>query len=480
VTIPRSTFAPVPVRRQADVDQQNWINLVSNKKQGTEANSSVDAPNMAGNTSMTNNTANAQPMLFESRWAPAAYTAQLDGFASAFSATPAPTAPTNPGWGTTSQGSQHQPAQGPPSTQHPGWGVASTAPVVNNQPSQSQSSGWGASVQQTAFQSQPTPAKNGGGWDTAGTTRWAQLQLDAGSGSGTLTQAAGFGSAPIPPSNTGDFSNTTPTQGGFCWGTAPTAPVQKAQDASGWGQQTIAAVQPIPANNGGWDNGVSAQNPDTLAPTSGHTRIPSQSMSDVEMTGGNSLLDTPVGDLNLSNDPMNQVLDAMPSLADSQWATPSWNAPNGPATAFGRHSQGYAQISTSNRPFETGRQPLSETAPGGINTQINQTHATPGNGWPDSTVPPQAQPFAAPFNVAEFNNRVTQELMQATRSGSTPAQPAQPLQPVQRSQPAGYGPPHLRNAPQGVNRTIPGRPTENAPTKKEDKVQYLKDSRWAH
>jgi hypothetical protein len=439
VTSPGSTFAPIPVRRQADVDQQNWLNLVNNKKQGTEANSSVDAPNMAGNTSMTNNTANAQPMLFESRWAPAVDTAQSNGFAFAFSATPAPSAPTT--------------------------------------------SGWGASVQQTAFQSQPTLAKTGGGWDTAGTTRWAQLQLGAGSGSGTLTQAAGFGSAPVPPSNTGDFSNTTPTQGGFCWGMAPTAPVQKAQAASGWGQQTTAAAQPITANNGGWDNGVSAQNPDTLAPTSGHTRIPSQSTSDVEMTGGNSLLDTPVGELNLSNDPMNQVLNAMPSLADSQWATPSWNAPNAPATASGRQSQGHAQISTSNRPFETGRQPLSETTPGGFsynNTQINQTHATPGSGWPNSTVPPQAQPFAAPFNVAEFNNRVTQELMQASRSGSTLAQPAQPLQPVQRPQPAGYGPPHLRNAPQGVNRTIPGRPTENAPPKKEDKVQYLKDSRWAH
>jgi len=433
---------------------------------------------------MTNNTANAQPMLFMSRWAPAADTAPLNGFASAFSATPAPTAPTNPGWGATSQGLQHQPAQGRPSTQHPGWGVASTAPVVNIQPSQSQSSGWGASVQQTAFQSQLTPAENGSRWDTAGTTRWAQLQLDAGSGSGTMTPATGFGSGLVPPSNTGDFSNTTtPTQGSFGWGTAPTAPVQKAQAASGWGQQTIAAAQPIPANNGGWDSGVPAHNPDTLAPTSGHTRIPSQSMSDVEMTGDISLLDTPVGDLNLSNDPMNQVLKAMPSLADSQWATQSWNSPNAPATASDRHSQGHAQISASNRPFETGRQPLSETAPGGfsyINTQINQTHATPGNGWPNSTVPPQAQSFAVPFNVAEFNNRVTQELLQTTRSGSTPAQPAQPLQPAQRPQPTGYGPPHLQNAPQGVNRTILGRPTENAPPKKENKVQYLKDSRWAH
>jgi len=70
--------------------------------------------------------------------------------------------------------------------------------------------------------------------------------------------------------------------------------------------------------------------------------------------------------------------------------------------------------------FETGRRPLSETAPVASRTSTRKSTKPmrlPGNGWPNSTVPPQAQSFAAPFNVAEFNNRVTQELLQTTRSG---------------------------------------------------------------
>jgi len=63
----------------------------------------------------------------------------------------------------------------------------------------------GASIQQTAFQSQPTPAENGGWIGYCGTTRWAQLQLDAGSGSGTMTRLLASDRAQFPLSNTGDF-----------------------------------------------------------------------------------------------------------------------------------------------------------------------------------------------------------------------------------------------------------------------------------
>jgi len=158
----------------------------------------------------------------------------------------------------------------------------------------------------------------------------------------------------------------------------------------------------------------------------------------------------------------------MPSLADSQWAYAEleftkctcyclWSSLSWPRSDF------YIQP-----PIRDWQTTLVRDAPGGfsyINTQINQTHATPGNGWPNSTVLHKLS-LCCPFNVAEFNNRVTQELLQTTRSGSTPAQPAQPLQPVQRPQPAGYGPPHLQNAPQVSTKTILGRPNENAPPKK--------------
>jgi hypothetical protein len=188
-------------------------------------------------------------------------------------------------------------------------------------------------------------------------------------------------------------------------------------------------------------------------------------MSDVEMTG--AILDTPVGNLSLSGDPMNQVLTAMPTLAQSRWATP-----NASATAFGGRSQPQASIS---RTFETPRQPLSETAPGGFSYINTHNQATPptSNGWPtptapvQSAAPTQSQPFI-PFNLADFNQRVAAELQQVSMRASLPTQPAQP---------AGFGPAHLRDAPQNINRPTPGLATENAPPKK---VQYLKDSRWAH
>jgi hypothetical protein len=56
------------------------------------------------------------------------------------------------------------------------------------------------------------------------------------------------------------------------------------------------------------------------APPVNHSRVLSGSAMDVEMTGSPSILDTPLE--TLSMDPMNAVLMAMPTLAESRWATP--------------------------------------------------------------------------------------------------------------------------------------------------------------
>lgn len=412
MTSPASTFSTLAVPRQGDVDQQNWLNLVMHKEQGDEENAAAVTPNFTANLNMADNTANAQPLLAESCWAPAANTAPQNGFASAFSAPAATTAPPASVWGGQQLVTRYQPTAG-----NSGRGSAPGAQLPTPA-----ASGWGDPAQQVVVPSQPVPANKGGGWDTAGSTRWTQTQTAVDVASAPPARDAGFGSVPVqtPPSNTGG------------WGAAP------------------------------------AQVPATHAPSSGHVLEPSESMSDVEMTG--AILDTPVGNLNLSGDPMNQVLTAMPTLAQSRWATP-----NASATAFGGRSQTQVSTSTFHRAFDTARQPLSETAPGGfsyINTQ-NQATATINNGWPTSTAPvqsaapAQSQPFV-PFNIAEFNQRVTAELQQVSMRASIPAQPAQP---------AGFGPAHLRDAPQNINRSIPGMSTENAPPKK---VQYLKDSRWAH
>lgn len=440
----------------------------------------VDTTDVAGSR-ITNGTANAQPMLSESRWAAGAdNTTQQNGFASVVSAAPNPIAPVARGWSAAPQGSQGPPAQVPPPTQPFVWGAAS---LVSAQSGQSaQASGWGILGQQSMAQPQPqtASASNGSGWDSVGATRWAQNQPD--SGFGSFPPAVGFRSAPVraPPSNAGSnwaqqstqIPQGPPTQqpalgttpGDFydqsAQGAAPTAPVINGQLAQ---------------SSGGWGNAAAAQNHAGLTPSAGHVRIPSQSISDVEMTGGDSILDTPIGNLNLS-DPVNQVLTAMPSLSENRWSTPSWNAPS--ATGFGRPSQSppARQQSTINRVVELDGQPLTETAPAGFGSMNSQNVARANT----TTGPPQSQPFGAPLNVVEFNNRIAQELVQATMRGNSTAQPTQSLQPTQQAQPGSYGPANLQNAGYAVNRTMPGWSNENTASKKEYKVQYLKDSRWAH
>jgi hypothetical protein len=431
-----------------DVNQQNSSHLASNKKVGTEANSSAATLGMAGNPTITESITKSQPMLSESRWAPAAYnTTQSNDFASAFSPTPAPTAPITSEWSTALRDFQDQPIQDLDSTRPSQWGAATTALVVNDQACPSQCSAKVAPIQQSAVRPQLTPTSDGSGygWDTVCTTRWSRVQTD---GNAPLTQATGFGSAPVPPYNICDFDNAPLVQAIRC------------------------------------GSGVSAQNSVTLASVSGHTRIPSQAMSDVEITGGNSLLDIPIGDLSISNKLMDQALTAMPSsLDDSQPAMSIWNAPNAFATNSGGHLQSQAQSTTSNRSFEAGNQALWEAAPHGfsyLNTQNLQLHTTVGNSWPDPNTPPQAQAFAAPFNVAEVNNRIAQELMQADRRAIAPAQTMEILEHVQRPRSADYGPPHLHNALKSADQTMLGHNTENTSLRKEEKLQYLKDSRWAH
>ena len=500
-----STPAPVAAPRQADVDQQNWLNLVqSTKKQGNEATSAVDTTNMAGNPNVgVVTTADTQPMLSESRWASGGNnTAQQNGFASAF-----PTA---------------------------------AAPKVSG------ASGWGASAQQPVALSQPVPVNNSAGWDMAGNNRWTKAQPDHGFGSAATTQSAGFGSGPTHvqdtslniggydgapptqsagfgsapvqgqpgPSNTNGFGSATVAHSaGFGSEQAPVQalssnvggfgsanPVQSAGFASvpaqaipfntlnNWGQPLVwqsasaqqsgggapsqglqasaaqgmtAPVSQAPSSSG-WGN-VANQNPAANGPTSGHTRILSQSMSDVEMTSGNSILDTPVGNLD-STDPDNRVLTAMPTLADSRWATPSWNTSQAAVSNVSRPSQRPAQVSASNRTSDTVRQPLAETAPGGfsfINTQ-SATRPTVNNSL--------AHPFGN-IDISDFNNRVARELREADmRARAAKENPTQT---------PGYGPAHLRPAPQNINRTTPTR-SENVAPKKEEKVQTLKDSRWAY
>ena len=313
--------------------------------------------------------------------------------------TVAPTPAATSGWG----------AQQPAEAAQPGpvnntWGTAPATPAAT---------GWIAPVQQAVPASQPGVANNGNSWDTAGYSRWTQAQPASATDIVPPAQNAGFGSHPVQahPSNTGG------------WGTAP------------------------------------AQTPKAPARPSSHARIP----SDVEMTGANSILDEPISNLDLFNDQMNQMLTAMPTLADSRWADPTSS----------RSSHAPASTSSVNHAVETGRQPLSETTTSGFwynNTQ-NQAPAT-SSGWPNTApVQPVAAPQAQPFpnqNIADFNQRITNEINQANMLVDVSAQPSQPL---------GPGPAHLRHAPQNINRATPRVSTENTPPKR---VQYLKDSRWAH
>jgi hypothetical protein len=74
------------------------------------------------------------------------------------------------------------------------------------------------------------------------------------------------------------------------------------------------------------------------------------------------------------------------------------------------------------------------------------------------------------IDISDFNNRVTRELKEADMGArATKENPTQT---------PGYGPAHLRPATQNLNRTMPNR-SENVLPKKE-KVQTLKDSRWAN
>jgi len=96
------------------------------------------------------------------------------------------------------------------------------------------------------------------------------------------TPATGFGSGQFLYPTRGDFSNTLRLKVALV-GYGPTAPVQRLRLL--WmGSANYSCGQPIPANNGGWDSGVPAQNPVLLPPPLPYS-IPSQSMSDVEMTG---------------------------------------------------------------------------------------------------------------------------------------------------------------------------------------------------
>jgi hypothetical protein len=234
--------------------------------------------------------------------------------------TAAPTAATASGWGT------QQPTEaaqtGPVNNT---WGTAPAAPADSE---------WTAPVHQAVPAGQPGVANNGNSWDTAGFSRWTQAQPASASDIVPPAQNSGFGATPVQahPSNTSG------------WGTAP------------------------------------AQTPAAPARPSGHAWIP----SDVEMTGANSILDEPISNLDLFNDQMNQMLTAMPTLADSRWADPTSS----------RSSHAPASTSSVNHAVETGRQPLSENTTSGFwynNTQ-NQAPAT-SSGW-SNTAP--VQPVAAP------------------------------------------------------------------------------------
>jgi len=482
----------------------------------------VDASNIAGTPDMNVTAANAQPMLSESRWASGGdSTVQQKTFASAFSTVPTPPTSADPGWGASVQQPVATPQQPPRDN---GWGPTATSSQVAS------SSGW---IQTQMQQAPSAPANSSAGWDTVGNNRWTQGQPDQAFGSAAPTQSAGFGFGPAQvqatPSNAGGFGGASTAQaGGFGSGPAQgqsassytggfgsAAPVQTAGFASvpaqaipfpllnpqgtpaqqsGWGAasygfqgpsaQGVALAAPnITAqaqaqSSAGWGN-VASHNPTAVGP-SGHTRIPSQSMSDVEMTGGNPVLDPPVGNLNASN-PVNQVLPELPTLADSRWPTPSWNTPQAAATGFGRPSQGPAQSSAGNGQFETMGQPLTETGTGNlsfINAQ-NGVPATGNNGWSTaaaslSAIAPAKPRLVRSINLANFNDQVARELRQVdtnARAANPPPQPA--VDPA-------YGPAHLRPAPQIINRTLQARTAENVQPGKEEKVQTLKDSRWAY
>jgi len=261
-------------------------------------------------------------------------------------------------------------------------------------------------------------------------------------------------------------------------------------------------------------------------PVANHSRVLSGSAMDVEMTGSPSILDTPLETLSI--DPMIAVLTAMPTLAESRWATPGTPTTNR-NVRFGASSQvstainsnvgfGASQVpagSHSNAGFGTSQFPDTThmNAGFGASFQAPCQTSTDTSGWPFANErPPLAE--VAPSNPSDYLTKsglppantsaawgiplhfddVAPPTRSWLRPNTSPAAPTtdrgttQDFIPhhLRNSLPPGYVPTHLRNAPLNppplLSWSTENDPPVSAPSqpkKVEKKVAYLKDSRWA-
>jgi hypothetical protein len=209
------------------------------------------------------------------------------------------------------------------------------------------------------------------------------------------------------------------------------------------------------------------------------------------MTGPPSILDTPVEAL--SDNPINRVLTAIPTLTDSRWATaqPFANSNSTSANAWPAPEDYHPTIFAMNRgASEAARPALSEAGTGVVSTFSNRENTMPADSssnWPVSlnAFPPRdpsqsdrfpGLDYRQPHSLVFDKSKATpEELMQHRMRGGMPP---------------GYVPPHFRNVPPhllvGPTPTysfenLEPTPTQPAtqPKKEEKKVAYLKDSIWA-
>ncbi len=176
------------------------------------------------------------------------------------------------------------------------------------------------------------------------------------------------------------------------------------------------------------------------------------------MTGAPSILDT--SPKTLSVDPIYEVMAAIPTLADSRWASAQPVDNSNSDTGYGwpdPYASSYSMYGAS----ENAGPALFEAAPTTFSSFSQQENT--GSSWEVS--------------VKTFPSAGVSQSEQLRGSYSGPNTPGAP----------GYVPPHLRNVPPNYGSQVPSWSYENIepaqppsqPKQKEKTVKYLKDSMWA-
>lgn len=178
------------------------------------------------------------------------------------------------------------------------------------------------------------------------------------------------------------------------------------------------------------------------------------------MTGAPSLLDIPFEPLSIES--IGGVLTAMPTLADSRWATAQPSGNSSSDTGYYGWPDPYAPTYCfSTRAPENARPALFEAAPTSFSGFSNRENTA--SSWEASV---NSFPSTAPTQSDQF-------------SGFNPGQNAPSA--------SAYGPPHLRNrvpiqiaqVPSWSNENMQPTQPPSQPKQEEKKVKYLKDSMWA-